>query len=314
MPMTQLLKLQDYISRYENDLTRYPSQFVRLKKQQWEKLKTMWEEGETSAVSHMEEELPYKQSFMEKMKSLFQQETEVWPEPEVSQHVGNEEGNFDFSYTLPLQAKTETELKQAFLDQLLRFQINWASSTIAEKSFVDSAYYYDERLSHFLQRFPDTYFLLYEPIFLLKKAPVEVEVLLLTPTEIWCCSFIEAEENAAYEGSPEHFWIKRSGGKETKILNPVLSANRAEKIIKQIFSLYEVELPIRKAVISRNGYLDYPDAPYDLTMLDKRTYEEWLKKMRTSGSPLKMMQMRAAKALLEYCQTTSFRRPDWNRE
>ena len=44
--MAQLLKLQDYVSRYESDLSRYPSQYVRLKKQQWEKLKVTWELGE----------------------------------------------------------------------------------------------------------------------------------------------------------------------------------------------------------------------------------------------------------------------------
>ena len=30
--MAQLVKLQDYISRYQIDLARYPTQFVRLKK------------------------------------------------------------------------------------------------------------------------------------------------------------------------------------------------------------------------------------------------------------------------------------------
>ena len=43
--MAQLIKLQDYVSRYESDLSRYPSQFVRIKKQQWEKLKSAWEAG-----------------------------------------------------------------------------------------------------------------------------------------------------------------------------------------------------------------------------------------------------------------------------
>ncbi|MEK3887635.1 NERD domain-containing protein [Bacillus sp. FSL K6-3431] len=321
--MAQLIKLQDYVSRYENDLSRYPTQFVRLKKQQWEKLKVAWEDGtvptpDNTIYDISDKETRTKQSFIEKMKGLLKKDLlELSDEEEIKTPIPNgdsEEGQFELSYTLPLQAKTEMELKQAFLDQLLRFQINWASSTITEKSFVDSKYKHDERLQHFLQRFPDSYFLLYEPIFLLKKAPVEAEALLLTPTEIWCCAFIELEENAAYTGSPDHFWIQRSGGRETKVLNPGISASRTEKIIKQLFSLYEVDLPIRKAVISRNGYLDYPDAPGDLIMLDKRSYEDWFQKQRTSGSPLKMMQIRAAKALLEYCQTTSFRRPDWNRE
>jgi hypothetical protein len=41
--MGQLIKLQDYISRYETDIFTYPSRFVRLKKQQWERTKTNWE-------------------------------------------------------------------------------------------------------------------------------------------------------------------------------------------------------------------------------------------------------------------------------
>ena len=43
--MAQLVKLLDYISRYENDFTRYPTQYIRLKKYQWERMKTQWENG-----------------------------------------------------------------------------------------------------------------------------------------------------------------------------------------------------------------------------------------------------------------------------
>ena len=37
--MAQLVKLLDYVSRYENDLSRYPTQYIRLKKYQWERMK-----------------------------------------------------------------------------------------------------------------------------------------------------------------------------------------------------------------------------------------------------------------------------------
>ena len=43
--MAQLVKMLDYISRYENDLSRYPTQYIRLKKYQWERMKTQWENG-----------------------------------------------------------------------------------------------------------------------------------------------------------------------------------------------------------------------------------------------------------------------------
>lgn len=34
--MAQLIKLQDYVSRYEEDLSEYSSKFVRLKKRRWQ--------------------------------------------------------------------------------------------------------------------------------------------------------------------------------------------------------------------------------------------------------------------------------------
>ena len=43
--MAQLVKLQDYVSRYQSDLKRYPTQFVRLKKQQWDRTKEEWDRG-----------------------------------------------------------------------------------------------------------------------------------------------------------------------------------------------------------------------------------------------------------------------------
>lgn len=39
--MAQLIKLNDYVSRYESDLSRYTSLFVRLKARRW---KSMLEE------------------------------------------------------------------------------------------------------------------------------------------------------------------------------------------------------------------------------------------------------------------------------
>lgn len=310
--MAQLIKLQDYISRYETDLSRYTSQFVRLKKQQWERLNAEWQSGgflETEDLyddDAMEDE---KSGIFTKIKGLFKKEDDL--DNDVADHNPVQEDPFDFLAQMPLDAETEEDLKRVFLDQLLRFQLKWASSTLTEKSFLDSKYYRDERLKYFLQRLPDSFLLLYEPIFLLKKAPVELEVLLLTPTGIWCLSFLEEENDAAFAGSGDHFWVKRMGGNEKKVLNPTLSVNRMEKIVKQLFQLYEVELPIYKAVISRNGYIDYPDSPSELLILDKRSYEDWFQRMRGNSSPLKSMQIRGAKALLEYCQTTSFRRLEW---
>ena len=48
--MAQLIKMQDYISRYEQDIYRYPTQFAKLKKQQWDKLKAAYNAGELNQL------------------------------------------------------------------------------------------------------------------------------------------------------------------------------------------------------------------------------------------------------------------------
>ncbi|AOH56152.1 hypothetical protein ABE28_017450 [Peribacillus muralis] len=323
--MAQLIKMQDYISRYEQDIYRYPTQYARLKKQQWDKLKAAYQAGELDRLygEHIAGDEPVKldqaqdesKSLMKKVKGMFhrseRQEAEaeelLMPDPLENPNI--------FSLRFPFRPASLDELKQNYLNQLLRFQMKWGSSTLREKSFVDRSFFLDERLRFFLQRFPDTFLVLYKPIFLLKNAPIEVDVILLTPMEAWCITFLEAEEDAAFSGSSDRFWIRRHHKQpDKKVLNPLLSANRMGNIVSQLFSLYEVNVPIKKVILSRNGYVDFPEAPYDMTILDKRTFPEWFERMRATQSPIKAQQLKAAQALLEYCQTTSSMRPEWETE
>jgi hypothetical protein len=317
----QLIKLQDYISRYEQNIFSYPSRFVRLKKQQWERTKENWEnEGiDASNLSIpappedwlMEKE---KQPFLEKLKGMirFRQEEEIKVAPAQTKKEDDEDADsMKFTPSFSVSPSSVEQLKQQFLDQLLKFQMKWASSTLSEKSFLDRSYYYEENLKFFLQRFPDTFLILYKPIFLLKKAPVEAEVIVLTPTEALCITFLEEEELSVFAGSSERFWIKRLKNTETKLLNPLISLSRTEKITRKIFQLNEIELPIKKLVICRNGYIDYPSPPADVQFIDKKDYERWFQSMRSLRSPFKHMQLKGAQSLLQYCQTTSVRRLEW---
>lgn len=315
--MAQLIKLQDYISRYEIDLYRYPSHFVRLKKQQWEKSREQWEhsrseEIEDDMMEEVEEDVA-QAGMLYKIKSMLKRQKEVEEiEEEVDVQGQEDESLFDMEKLYDVQHIDE--LKKKFLDQLFHFQVKWASSTIREKSYIDFKYFHDERLKFFLQRFPDSFMLLYQPILRLKNAPMELDIILLTPTEAWCLTFLEEEDQAVYIGSAERFWMKRYREKEAKVLSPVLSLNRMEVVMKQLFLQCDVDFPIRKAVISRNGFIDYPNGPYDLEVIDERRFEEWFTRLRHMSSPLKNMQLRAAKSLLDVGQTTSFRRPEWEED
>jgi hypothetical protein len=324
--MGQLIKLEDYISRYEQNIFSYPSRFVRLKVQQWERTKENWE-TEGLDASNLSFHAPpadwmidqEKQPFFEKLKEMLRFNKIEDDKEDLKVEVA-EDGDFEntdsssleFSASFSLRPSNMDQLKQQFLDQLFKFQMKWASSTLTERSFLNQSYYYEERLKFFLQRFPDTYLLLYKPVFLLKKAPVETEIILISPTEVLCISFLEAEDLSVFSGSNERFWIKRNNKEEKKILNPLLALNRTEKIVKNIFQIHEIDLPIHKLIISRNGYIDYPSSPYDVQLVEKRNFEKWFQAMRSLKSPLKHMQLRAAQSLLQYCQTTSVRRIEWD--
>lgn len=317
--MGQLVKLQDYISRYEQDIFTYPSRFVRLKKQQWDRTKENWEnEGmDASNLSFSapaekwdEEDQKAKPSILGKLTGMFKNSQKEMEEPVEEIQIPRDP--LEFTAEFKYKPNTVDELKQQFLDQLYRFQLRWASSTLAEKSYFSSKYLFEERLKFFLQRFPDTILVLYKPIFLLKKAPVEAEVILLTPTDTWCITFLEEEDDAVFIGSNERFWEKRSSKGEKKMLNPLLALNRTERIVRNIYKLYEIELPIHKLIISRNGYIDYPNAPFGIEFAEARNFDQWFQMMRGLKSPLKHMQLKGAQALLQYCQTSSTRRLEWD--
>ncbi|WP_052137828.1 hypothetical protein [Heyndrickxia ginsengihumi] len=204
--MGQLIKVQDFISRYEVDLNRYTNQFVRLKKQQWQLLKLNWQNKEfIQAVD--EAEYVENESVLKKVKNWFKKRDDH-PYEEEDEKTSID-SSFEFSPQLKYYPDTEEQLKQVFLDQLLKFQLRWASSTLQYMSDVPANMYFDEKLKYFLQRFPDTFLLMYKPVFTFKKASIEMDVILISPLRIWCLTFLEEEKDAVFIGSKEHFWQKR---------------------------------------------------------------------------------------------------------
>lgn len=326
--MAQLIKLQDYISRYEIDLARYPTQFIRLKQNQWERIKYQWQTGETiERWEHIEEEVKE-----EKKKSLFQK---LFPfkkdVPEEEQEdiekvtISNEwatEGDshqeedttLNFEPNLVYTPKTLEELKKMFIDQFFHFQMKWASSTLREKSYVDPKFMRDTLLRSMLQTLPDNYLVFYYPILRVKKAPIELDIIIMTPTECLCITVLEQESQAVYIANSERFWLKKDGKNEKKVLSPLIQLKRMEKVVEQIFHQNNIELPIRKVLLTRNGFIDYPGTMYGISFVDKRKFPDWMAQLKHSVSPMKHMQIRGAQAILNTVQTTSFHRDIWNTE
>ncbi|MGN1402653.1 MAG: NERD domain-containing protein [Bacillus sp. (in: firmicutes)] len=296
--MAQLIKLQDYVSRYEQDIYRYPAQFMKLKKQHWEKQHTAFLEGtqEQGGYETVEEDW-----FMEK-PGLFLKVKNIFHKKEWHKEENR-------SRLMEKSVKDVNELKEAFLNQLFHFQMSWATSTTREKSYADQQFFENEKLRFFLQRFPDTMFVMFQPIFQVKKAPVEAETILLTPTETWCVTVLDGEDGVVHTGTYRRFWTRRQYGKaDATIVSPLIGLKRTELIIKQIYIKYGVKMPIKKAVISKEGYFDLPSEPNDVALLDRHTYKVWHETMRNSPSLLKGQQLKGADVLLDHCLTHSVQR------
>lgn len=305
--IAQLIKLQDYITRYEWDTYRYPTQYIRLKRENWSNLYQDWlveAEEESELIDEFYGELP------ERNRSVFKKLKNKLKKSRVTIDTLQEEQTEEKA---PLP-ETEQGLKQEFLDNLLNFQMKWATSTVTHSSFVNQKYYQDALLKYLLQRFPDTYLVMYFPIFTIKKAPIETDIILITPVEIEIIHFAEYEEDAMIMASEERTWHIEHSDRHRKILNPIISLKRTEKLIKSILVAEGIAFSIKKTVLSRTNPILFATEPYNTRIIGKLGYEDWFQEKRRLTSPLKNAQIKTAEALLKHCQTTSVRRPEWEED
>lgn len=290
--MAQLVKLQDYISRYEWNPYHYPTQFIRLKKQNWSKLRKQWED-ELMEAKELNEE---KDS---KMWHFFKRKNEI-----------DEQYKDEQMSELSL-INTETELIQYFLDKLFPFQMKWATSTLSRLSYIESHYNTDHTLKYFLQRFPDIYLVMYYPIFNIQKAPIDGEIILISPIGIELIKLIEKHPDITVMATDERTWTIESDQDVEKRLSPLIALRRNERIVKSILNKYNINFPVHKTILSRTNQIIYTEEPYNTRIVSKTNYEDWFNKKRALSAPLKSEQLKAMEALLLHCQTTSIKRPEW---
>lgn len=66
-----------------------------------------------------------------------------------------------------------------------------------------------------------------------------------------------------------------------------------------------------KILISRTSYIDLPEVPFGMEVVDKKKAEDWFDKQRKNTAPTKHQQFKATKALLAYGESDSKRRQEW---
>ncbi|RXI98630.1 NERD domain-containing protein [Anaerobacillus alkaliphilus] len=296
--MAHLIKLEDYVSRYQYDMYRYPSQFSRLKRERWDRLKIEWEN------SKIKNKITTEQPVIEEQKSTIINAFSMikkWykGEEEEQDNEQDEVDRYRFRYT------TLEELKPIFLRELYDFQLNWASSTLREISTLKKQYYYDATLKWLLQSFPDNYFVLYYPTVSYPKAPVQFDILLIGPTDIWCIVNLDGSENTIFHKFSDRYWLEVKAGEERKVVNPFLSLNRMSTIVKRILADTDLDMNVKKVVYTKNGYIDVETPKNVATFLDQRSIYEWNEKMKKNSSPIKSVQLKFSQCLLDVCQTNS---------
>lgn len=298
--MAQLIKLLDYVSRYESNPFHYPGQFIRLKQENWLRLNKEWEKEQMILAEQAAEEA-------KKEQPRFRWNPFAWKKNnERSETI--RQGK---SRTLPA---TETQLVQYFLNELYPFQLKWATTTLTETSYTDPKFNHDHQLKYFLQRFPDIYLLMYYPIFNVKNAPIDGEIILISPIGIDVIVLMEEHPTTEIIVSDDRMWSLQMGESTKSIVSPTISLRRTEQIIKGILNRYEINFPISKTVLSKTNHITYTSEPYQTSIVGKREYEAWFEQKRSLSSSLKNIQLRVIEALLIHCQTTSVQRPEWRRE
>lgn len=245
MNLAQLIKLQDYISRYEQDLTKYSNQYVRLKKQRWQEKKSEF------------------------------------------------------------NGKQMQALREEFLQDLFINQLRWASSTIFEMSELNKIYETDDLLKRLLQYLPDTYFLMYYPVFQIEQAPIELEAVLITPLQIYCLAFLKGEKDDIFQASRERFWTVWRGDEQVKVVSPLLSLKRSKNVVARITNNL---LPIKQLIFAHEGYVDFFQEWAYIECIDKRNVKQWFRDQVKNPSPLKSLQIKAANLLLNHTRTEYYER------
>lgn len=296
--MAQLIKLHEYISRYEQHPYRYPGQFIKLKKENWEKMHREWEEQQAAPSSFVTDEAKEEEQKKSWYHVFRKKEEEV------------EQPNPAPAYVAP----TEKILKQDFLEELFDFQLKWATSTLGEFSFFDQKFKKDPVLRYFLKRFPDTFFVMYKPVFEVKQTTMEAETILIHPLGIEIISVLEDKPDVLFWASEERTWKRESKGQFSTFLNPMLSLNRTEKLVQGILRKYDIDLPVQKVVLSRENQIRFASEPRNTQFIGSQKHTAWLMAKREEQLALKHVQLRASEVLLDHAYTKAVARPEWEEE
>ncbi|WP_252313588.1 hypothetical protein [Sinobaca sp. H24] len=147
--------------------------------------------------------------------------------------------------------------------------------------------------------------MLFRPVFHIKSAPVELDIIVITPTEIICMFLLEGKMNSVFDTSTGRFWNEYAEGTITKTLNPAIPMQRMTSMAATIMEADGIELPIKKEIIAPGSIIDRKGYAGAAELIDKQTLPAWLEAKKRNPSPVKRAQIQAAEALFKHTLTQS---------
>ncbi|MEK4565962.1 nuclease-related domain-containing protein [Alkalihalobacillus sp. FSL R5-0424] len=291
--MAHIIRISDYTSRYQTDIQRYSSQFTRMKKERWHYLQESWKR-EFAEVIRLEYEDLSESSAIAEVWSKAVNKIRNWTLGSPDQKSEKEREHEVFQQT-----------KQLFRDEIFEKQLLWAGVPDAELLSQDLIidWKQDQWLKQLGIELPDNCFIFYKPVLYVKKAEIELDTLLITPTEIICLTCLKGETLSVFEVNSDRYWIEYVNQERRKRLSPIPALERMERVIQNILSQHDRMMPIRSIVIATDSIIDHRTAGMKVDFLDKRSFSEWKSKLVHSNIPLKHQQVKACETLLQYCES-----------
>ncbi|MBN3556490.1 hypothetical protein JYA63_19610 [Fictibacillus nanhaiensis] len=247
--MAQLVKLLDYVSRYENNLYHYQSLFMRIKENRWK---------------------------------AFQQQN---------------------------QTDNRNRLYREFREKLSHHQMNWATSTVKEISNWDKKYLHDEILKVLIQEIPDNYFLFYEPVLQVKNTGVELNIILVGPTEVWMIVWMNGE-GIWQEADNKRFWSNVGPEQKGTILSPFIRLERMQSLLREAWEPYQKQMSLKPCIVAPHAFIDFTSDWRKVSYIDKRNFKEWHTLLQQNPAPIKGQQLKFVSDLLKLGVTNSLYRKD----
>ncbi|WP_091663019.1 nuclease-related domain-containing protein [Alteribacillus iranensis] len=305
--MAHLIKISDYTSRYEQDIQRYPSQFSRLKRERWQRMKSDWERA--NRMVSREKEAEKHNWFEPKERNIFSS-TVARLKKVTNRETPTEENTPPAeSLTNYYRSKSLEDLKEVFYEELFQAQLKWASSSLIEESSLDIKYKYDRRLRYLLRELPDNYMVMYYPIMKTGRANVEMDIVIISPTEVFTLVELPGKSTSIYTPGTGRYWTEYINQERRKVVSPLSSLHRMRQIIETSLSSITGSTTIKGILYAPEAMIDYPSSLF-IEVVDKRNIKKWIEKRKRHPSPIKKTQLDISERLLNHSLTSAAPRQD----